>query len=505
MSDPLSRTSADRSQLIKDKVGQTELLKALGVQPDVDFLVNITEDLTEVTQYALGCGWAPSESWAKWRKQISELHELLKLDERRFRPKSPTHHRGNPLGGEFDKEPAASLLAQDPILALSGLAPVLKAATVYHLARNTGIAKKSRIKELRIALGGGGHSDVLELLLQENTEPTALQLEAAAYRILSTVKDRKRPFLAWLAKLLRIEVSPRIRMSPVQTDKDEQDNEGDILLCTSVEGDSSIEDSEDKREWLLEMSVSSLFEKGADAREIESEVEAEGRQSHYWVASIESCSAYAWNALNPIERQFLVKTIQQSIYSDHASSTERIAVTVILLSLVTGRTFDQILRMNYGKGGDITPDREYWRVSHSPQNAFIPPDGLVPYLHPVSDRVPVILPQLAIDAIKCHETDLTDEKASMCSLLKVDYHTAITACKNLLSTLKDSTGYRISASRVRHSLRQQLARQGVDKHSIHVLTSGPNEAPPIESYYVSISCGQLNRYYERAVEAILLV
>ena len=494
---------------------QAELFRILGIGSKSRSigLTNVTVALAGLTHYAVDHEWAPSEQWPLWYNQLEELRQYLVRYPDKYPLKAPTEHAGNPFGGDLTKFPLEGALCQEAVTTISKpLVILIKTAVIYHLVRDSALVTKGRLTELRRSLSGEKHAKALEMLSSSLGEsPSAVkpwELRASAIPLYEKCADKEqRGFTRWISDLLSIEIEHRSEYETWQVKnhypEDVEEISTDPVDLLRGRETTAIED-EAEPQWLLQARFESDLDKDADEREFQAEVEAQVRQSHYWITSVEQHSAYAWNSLNPIERQYLVKSLALLVKDQNNSLTKRVAGTIIILSLVTGRDIEEVLSFKYGPGGDITPAGQYQRVIERPENAYKPPDDIISKVHQSGDNFSISLPQIvdtALDVLGiCHSIEMD---SLLPVVLKAEREVIIEACNQLLAGYRAETGYRLSRNKIRAALRQQLALDGASKHVIYLITAGPSDIPPIESYYVGPTHQQIERIYREAVNALL--
>lgn len=508
-------TDSSKSPHLAQLIEQAELFPTLGIGSESQGigLTNMTVVLARLTQYAVEHELAPSEQWPLWNNQLEELRQYLVRYPEIYPLKAPTEFAGNPYGGDLTRFPMEGVLCQEQAKTISTpLAILIKTAVIYHLVRGPALITKGRLTELRRSLSGEKHAKVLEvlstLMSKGSSTVKSWEIRALAMSLHEKFTDKEmRGFIRWISELMSIEIEHRSEYItwPVKTHypQDVDELSADPVDLLRGRETTAIED-EAEPQWLLQARFESDLDKDADVHEFQAELEAQVRQSRYWITSVEQHSAYAWNALNPIERQYLVKSLTLLVNDQNGSLNKRVAGTIIILSLVTGRDIEEVLSFKYGPTGDITPAGQYQRVIERPENSYKPPDDIISKVHQSGDNFSISLPQIVGTALSVLGICNSIEMDSLLPVvLKVEREVIIEACNQLLAGYRAETGYRLSRNKIRAALRQQLALDGASKHVIYLLTAGPSDIPPIESYYVAPTHQQIERIYREAVNALL--
>jgi hypothetical protein len=494
---------------------KTELLPAIHISPDAPFsgLLNVTEALNDLITLPLGQRWAPAERWSAWQKQVLALLRQLKEHPDLYEPRAPSQYAGNPFGGDFLKYPQAALLCQPVERAgLQPLARLLKSAALYHWARRAGGITPQLATSLRRALAGGECSGVLDELASAFKRHSAEYVPWIGRRMLALpfgndIPNPERRFRQHLYDLLAIEIETGQARSTRRIYADLADPDDTLqprvdFFDNGPNGDPSISEEPPPNRLLAQPPIDGDDDL-AEEHELSSETEARARQSRNWIAAVERHNPYAWGALNPLERRYLVATLQRSISTDIAEHDQRVGATALLLSYVSGRPIDDVVTWKIDDSADVTLTGHYRRTYFPPENAYKPQPEIEDYLHPMANVLLVQLPPLALAAL-----DSFSGRAGGPMPLHQAFGRSPTKIKtishDLLARWRSETGYRLSPHRVRAALRQQLADDGVNKLAIYLLTGAANEEPPIEAYYVALSSAQLDGYYRMAVDALLL-
>lgn len=495
------------SRRLEELMNACHLLVVCGVDAKSGCVVDIIPILEKAIDYAIHYSWSPSSQWRTWQDQLTLVSKYITEHSDLIRPLVASGEDSNPLWGEYEEYPLLALFLQPNLVGTSALSDFIISAAIYRLARNLNInIERHTCDRLRKSISK--EPSVLERLLealqkQGLTTPyshwdVAKQLR---HEINSSKDTEDLSFFRWILTLVNIETDEAVLpvmqdFALVNADPDQDDNSSAEVSESMLRSVITGKQVEESNTLIVESDYERQIKAGASAYDLELEDNASGQRSSYWLDSIEKSVPYVWSALNPIERDYLVKDLCILSKDPDVITTK----LLLLLSMLTSLKIEDVCALPIGKGKALEMPGTYRRCVVHPVNAYMPPEEASEYLSGFTQEFSLNLPTNI--QLLC-KLSFKDDGLTVGDRLGGNLEGLKDNCHKYLSLLRKSSGYRYFTTRIQSMFRHALNRKGVNKLAIYFLTAAPSDSPPIEAYYVALTENQLQKYFDDVVSELL--